>query len=224
LTLNHLAGNPTIRRSGEPLRQGTCVVYWMQRSQRALDNPALDLAVEAANLLGKPVVTFFAPVPFYPHANLRHYHFLAEAIPDTAASRQAQYRIRSSPLSRSQPAAFLRRSKTSPGCWRRESATRSRTLATARNAQPARAAMDCRSDVVVPSKLLNKRFAAERFIRPAIQAQLDQFLIPSKNPKPKHAWTPPKDLQLLPPDFDILRDWPIDRAVSRVSSFRGGTT
>ena len=40
-----------MRRQGEPDSNGRCVVYWMQRAQRALDNPALDLAVEAANLL-----------------------------------------------------------------------------------------------------------------------------------------------------------------------------
>ena len=56
----------------------------MQRAQRALDNPALDVAVEVANALHQPVVIFFAPVPFYPHANLRHYTFLAQGIPDIA--------------------------------------------------------------------------------------------------------------------------------------------
>lgn len=60
------------------------MVYWMQRAQRALDNPALDVAVELGNELGKPVVAFLAPVPFYPHANLRHYRFLASGIPDIA--------------------------------------------------------------------------------------------------------------------------------------------
>jgi len=52
----------------------------MQRAQRALDNPALEVAVRAANLLRKPCVVFFAPVPFYPHANLRHYRFLNQGI------------------------------------------------------------------------------------------------------------------------------------------------
>src|ERR1700727_1094508 len=78
----------TVRRNGAPDPEGTCVVYWMQRAQRAADNPALDVAVEAANLLGKPVVVFFAPVPFYPNANLRHYHFLAQGIPDIADALQ----------------------------------------------------------------------------------------------------------------------------------------
>src|SRR6202044_4189168 len=55
-----------------------------QRAQRGRDNPALDVAIEAANALGKPVVIFFAPVPFYPHANLRRYTFLAQGILDIA--------------------------------------------------------------------------------------------------------------------------------------------
>ena len=86
--LLQLADNPrvTLRRPGTPDPAGTCVVYWMQRAQRGLDNPALDVAVEAANALGKPALVFFAPVPFYPHANLRHYRFLAEGIPDIAES------------------------------------------------------------------------------------------------------------------------------------------
>src|SRR6516165_3965942 len=74
----------TVRRPGAPDPSGRCVVYWMQRAQRALDNPALDVAVQAANALGQPVVIFFAPVPFYPDANLRHYTFLAQGIPDIA--------------------------------------------------------------------------------------------------------------------------------------------
>jgi deoxyribodipyrimidine photolyase len=58
----------TFRSSGAPNPEGKCVVYWMQHAQRALDNPALDPAIELGNELGKPVVTFLAPVPFYPRA------------------------------------------------------------------------------------------------------------------------------------------------------------
>jgi deoxyribodipyrimidine photo-lyase len=71
-----------LRTSGAPNPEGKCVVYWMQRAQRALDNPALDLAIDLGNELRKPVVVFLAPVPFYPHANLRHYRFLASGIRD----------------------------------------------------------------------------------------------------------------------------------------------
>ncbi len=86
--LQKLTGNPrvTVRRAGAPDPEGTCVVYWMQRAQRGVDNPALDAAVAAGNELRKPVVVFFAPVPFYPNANFRHYRFLADGIPDIAES------------------------------------------------------------------------------------------------------------------------------------------
>src|SRR5208282_1894272 len=78
----------TVRRDGVPNPDGSCIVYWMQRAQRAVDNPALDVAVEAANELGKPVVVFLAPVPSYPRANLRHYRFLNQGIPDIAEALQ----------------------------------------------------------------------------------------------------------------------------------------
>ena len=76
----------TVRRAGSPDPDSTCIVYWMQRAQRGIDNPALDIAVHAANALRRPVVVFLAPVPFYPNANLRHYRFLSEGIPDIASA------------------------------------------------------------------------------------------------------------------------------------------
>ena len=66
----------TLRRSGEPAPNGRCVVYWMQRSQRAVANPALNVAIEVGNLLGKPVVAYFQLLPRAPRANLRHYEFM----------------------------------------------------------------------------------------------------------------------------------------------------
>ena len=103
--LNELASDPrvTVRRGGPPDPAGTCVVYWMQRAQRGFDNHALDIAVEAANALGKPVVVFFAPVPFYPHVRTvktcvspvgifarsrRTIHHLVRKMIDHAALRQ----------------------------------------------------------------------------------------------------------------------------------------
>ena len=36
----------TVRTPGAPAAEGNCVVYWMQRAQRAHDNPALDVAIQ----------------------------------------------------------------------------------------------------------------------------------------------------------------------------------
>jgi hypothetical protein len=42
--LSRLSSNArvTVRREDAPATDGKCVVYWMQRSHRALDNPALE--------------------------------------------------------------------------------------------------------------------------------------------------------------------------------------
>ena len=86
-----------VRRGGAPVKGGRCVVYWMQRAMRILDNPALDVAIEAGNLLGLPVVVFFSVIPNYPNANLRHYHFMAQGLRDVeedAAERGVGFVVR----------------------------------------------------------------------------------------------------------------------------------
>jgi hypothetical protein len=53
----HLADPRVVVRNAAGVHtEGACVVYWMQRAQRATDNPALDLAIRAGNELQKPVV------------------------------------------------------------------------------------------------------------------------------------------------------------------------
>jgi len=58
MDIEQLSTNPnlTVRCSGQPAHNGTAVVYWMRRAQRATDNPTLETAIAAANSLGKPVV------------------------------------------------------------------------------------------------------------------------------------------------------------------------
>src|SRR5277367_4984641 len=82
--LGKIAANPRIlvRRAGAPASDAKCVVYWMQRSQRALDNPALDVAIEAANALDLPLLVYFSAISNFPHANLRHYVFLNQGLAD----------------------------------------------------------------------------------------------------------------------------------------------
>ena len=71
-----------VRRGGAPDTQGKCVVYWMQRAERGVDNHAVNLAVRVANALGLPLVVYFAGISNFPHANLRHYVFLNQGLPD----------------------------------------------------------------------------------------------------------------------------------------------
>src|SRR5271165_2452292 len=210
--LEQLLSDPrvTVRRQGTPDPSGRCVVYWMQRAQRALDNPALDVAVEAANALHQPVVIFFAPVPFYPHANLRHYTFLAQGIPDIAErarKRGIGFVLRAYPDHRLP--RFCDEVKASivigdenplrePGHWRE--------LATRKLKIPL---WTVDADVIVPSKLLEKEQYAARTIRPRLQAKFEEFLQPLKNPRAKVEWKKPGNLQSLADDgsFDITEGW-----------------
>ncbi len=215
----------TIRRNGPFDPQGTCIVYWMQRSQRGIDNPALDTAVEAANTLGKPVVVFFAPVPFYPHANLRHYRFLNEGIPDIAAAlakRNIGFVLRRYPehslvkFCDEVKAALVigdENPMREPEGWRQTAA---------RKLQVPLWTVD--ADVIVPSKLLEKAQYAAHTIRPRLQAKLKTFLIPSRNPRARVEWKKPKNIATLSPEADITEGWKLDRSVAPVPSWRGGST
>jgi len=62
----------------------------MQRAQRGVDNHAVDLAVRIANLLALPLVVYFAAISNFPHANLRHYVFLNQGLPDIEADLAAR--------------------------------------------------------------------------------------------------------------------------------------
>ncbi len=82
--LRKIVANPriTVRRGGSLAPDAKCVVYWMQRAERVLDNPALDVAVEVGNALALPVVAYFSAISNFPQANWRHYAFLNQGLAD----------------------------------------------------------------------------------------------------------------------------------------------
>jgi deoxyribodipyrimidine photo-lyase len=196
----------------------------MQRTQRAVDNPALDVAVEAGNALRKPVVAFLGLVPFYPNANLRHYTFLAEGLPDLANSllqRGVGFVLRRYPdhqlvrfCAEVRPSLVVgdENPLREPERWRLIAADRLRVPLWTVDA-----------DVIVPSRLLQKQQYAARTIRPRLRAYLDEFLVLPANPEAEILWKQPKGLESVPPDGDLLQGLPLDRGVQPVSTFRGGT-
>jgi deoxyribodipyrimidine photo-lyase len=216
----------TLRRAGEA--DGRCVVYWMQRAQRAHDNPALDLAVELGNALALPVVVFFGIVP-YPAANLRHYAFMLQALPDTARrlrERNVGFVIRRHPHSdlarfcEEAGAALLIGDENplrEPEQWRQ---------ALARKLRIPYYTVD--ADVVVPSKLLQKAQYAARVIRPRLRAHLDDYLVPCSNAVAERCFEEKieeQKIESLDPAGDLLARWrSLDRSVAPVSSFAAGTS
>ena len=183
----------TVRTKGEPDPDGRCVIYWMQRAQRAVDNPALDIAVRLGNELRLPVVTFFGLNPFIERANGRHYRFLVEGLSDIAAGlrrRRVGFVLRRYPDHRLLPLVDqvhpaivvgdenpLRQTER----WREQVGDDLRVPLWTVDA-----------DVVVPVKLQHKEHYAARTIRPRLLERLDAFLTISKNPVATIQWRAPR--------------------------------
>lgn len=223
--LRRLAEDPrvTVRRSGAPER-GQCVVYWMQRAQRGCDNHALDVAVNAANALGLQCVTYFAAVKNFPHANLRHYAFMNQGLPDVeedCAERGVGFVMRRAP-DESQERFFAdvgaamvigdENPLREPERWRVRVAERLRIPFWTVDA-----------DVIVPSKLLDKAQFSAGVIRPRLMRMLPEFLRPYENVSAERVWKRPRGLQVEDVGADLTRGWSeFDRSVKPVEAWRGG--
>ncbi len=225
--LAHLAAHlrVQVRRTGPPRTPARSIVYWMQRAQRILDNPALDFAIQAGNLLGLPVVVYFQVIPNYPNANLRHYHFLQQGLRDVAADAAARgvgFVLRRTPESSLE--AFLEEVQAAlligdenpcrePERWRQVLAKRLKLPYWTVDA-----------DVVVPSRIFNRSFVLLHHFRPHLKAQLPAWLVAPEKTTPLHPWKPAKKLDTYPLDTDITAGFTqLDRTIGPVDSFTGGT-
>jgi deoxyribodipyrimidine photo-lyase len=225
--LARLADQPRVlvRRRGAPRKGGRCIVYWMQRAMRILDNPALDIAIEAGNLLGLPVVVYFSVIPNYPNANLRHYHFLQQGLRDVAedaSERGVGFVLRRHPDSALE--AFLDEVEAAlligdenpcrePERWRRVLAVRLRLPYWTVDA-----------DVIVPSVVFGRSYFLLHHFRPHLKAELLKYLVVPEKVTPLHTWAPKKTAMSYPAHQDLTVGFTkLDRTVGPVDDFTGGT-
>jgi deoxyribodipyrimidine photo-lyase len=225
--LARLANQPRVlvRRGGSLRKAARCVVYWMQRAMRIVENPALDVAIEAGNILGLPVVIYFGVIPNYPNANLRHYHFLQQGLRDVeedAAELGVGFVVRRHPDNHLD--AFLEEVEAAllvgdenpcrePERWRR---------VLARRVGIPYWTVD--ADVVVPSRVFNRSFVLLHHFRPHLKRELPKYLVATAKRMPIDAWRPRRVL----PHFDLSEDitagfTKLDRSVKPVDNFTGGT-
>ncbi|MFO7990458.1 MAG: deoxyribodipyrimidine photo-lyase [Desulfotignum sp.] len=166
-------------RIQQPAPNRDYVLYWMQQSQRAAFNHALEFAVDQANQLNLPLVTGFGLTDAYPEANLRHYTFMLEGLAETRtelADRGIQLVVRTGhppdvALDLGRQAALI---VCDAGYLRHQRQWRNRV------AQKASCPVFLvETDVVVPvAAATTKAEYAARTIRPKIHRVLADFLMP----------------------------------------------
>ena len=208
-----------------PERPGDYVLYWMQQSQRAQFNPALEMAVAQANRLALPVVVGFGLTDGYPEANARHYTFMLEGLAETAEAidaRGLRFVIRRGgpddvAIALAQRAALV---VCDRGYLRPQRAWRTRVAAEA-----GRRLVQVEGDVVVPVGAASaKHEIAARTLRPKLARRRDEFLTPLAKERVRvraDSLDVRSDLDLgdIPALVRALR---IDHGVAAVTSLRGG--
>lgn len=223
---------PGIQRSrlrelnGRAEAAGRFVLYWMQQSQRAEVNHALEYAVREANRLGQGVLVAFGLTDGYPEANLRHYAFMLSGLRETAQALRRRgiamvARVGSPPrvaieLGREASLivcdrGYLRHQRA----WRAEVAGKARCRV-----------VEVESDAVVPVEAASgKAEIGARTLRPKLRRLLPDYLVPLPETRVRRPSTglPVDGLDLGTPD-DVLARLKIDRSVAPVDRvFRPGT-
>jgi photolyase PhrII len=69
---------------------GNFVLYWMRTAIRVDENPALDVAIEAANHLELPLLVYQGLTERYPYASDRHHTFVLQGARDVQAAFEAR--------------------------------------------------------------------------------------------------------------------------------------
>jgi len=202
------------------------VLYWMEQSRRATNNPALEHAVKRANDAGVPLLVVFALTEAYPEANRRHYTFMLEGLRETqAALRERGLSMvvrRGAPdevaLDYAERAVAL---VTDRGYLRHQRRWRHRVADEA----PC-PVVQVEGDVVVPVEVASdKAEYAARTIRPKIHEHLDRFLTtvnPVSIQSPDPSLRAEEGLQ-IDDVGSMVEALDVDRRVSSVSTlYRGG--
>ena len=230
----HAAGVPGPRLDAD------LVLYWMQTTQRAYDNSALEFAIDQANKLGLPLLVYHGLRQDYPWASDRIHSFILESVVDLYRDFEARGIQYSFYLERSGDDAVSRRRAGRPSplvaLAQRAAVVVTdffpafivpRQIKALRHKVPTPiVAVD--SATVVPIKHHQREFGTAVSFRPKVLAALPQYLQPPDAGEPKVR-------RLIDLDFDPVVPTPgtiaelvsscgIDHSVPPARAIRGGTT
>ena len=204
--------------------EGSYVLYWMQRAQRAANNHALEFAIREANQRQLPLLAVFGITQRFPDANARSYAFMLEGLRETKealAKRGILLEVRLEP-----PVEAVRDTADAAavvvvdrGYLRVERRWRERVAR--RVACPV---VQVETDVVVPVETASpKEEYAAYTIRPKIHDHLNSFLRPLEETELERGTLDRVDCGLKLEDIEtLLERMRINRSATRVGVFQSG--
>jgi deoxyribodipyrimidine photo-lyase len=213
----------------KPVRSdGRFVLYWMQQSQRAEWNHALEYAIERANELDLPVAVVFGLMDDYPEANERHVAFMLQGLEDVFQTLEkrgiAAFLGRGHPadiaIEAGQGAALM---VCDMGYLRHQAEWRARVAE-----ESDCEVVEVESDVVVPVETASDHAEyMARTIRPKLHKHLDELLQPVRSIEIKKSKIRPsrfQGLEKFSQELPSIGSLKLDRRVGAVNCFKGGTT
>lgn len=204
---------------------GDFVLYWMQQSQRARENHALEYAVRKANAFRLPVAVCFGLTGDYPDANLRHYAFMLEGLAEAGrdlARRGISFTVRKG----APPDVALAVGRRAAAIVCDAGYTRYQKEWRSAVARGARCSVEqVESDVIVPVGLASdKHEASARTFRPKVLGLYKTYL---RELRPLTPEFPLRSIVIKGLDIQdtrsVLEGLSVDTGVKPVAAFSGGT-
>ncbi len=203
------------------------VLYWMQQSQRAQYNHALNHAIDLANQLQQPLLVVFGLTDNYPEANLRHYRFMLEGLRETQkALAHDGIKMVVQPGKPDEVALKKGRHASVIVCDRGYLRHQRLWRQTVADNALCRV-VQVESDAVIPIGVVSSKAEyAARTIRPKINLHVDEYLVEAKPSILEHPSTGLRVAGIDLSDVDVaLKSMKLKRSVAPVSDlFKGGNS
>jgi len=174
-----------------PTAGGEFVLYWMQATYRAHDNPALNYAIDRANELRLPVLVYQGLRADYPWASDRLHTFILESVADLTVEFRERgipyaFQLEEDPTHRPGVSALVALARRAAlvvtdgfPTW----IVPQQTRGLARRVECPLVAVD--ATTAVPQRYWRTAFKTARALRPRLQAALPHFLHPVGDAEPR---------------------------------------
>ena len=209
-----------------PVQRGKYLLYWMQASQRAKWNHALEFAIQQANERHEPLLVLFGITNRFPEANARHYTFMLEGLREVRDALMKQgiqfvVKLESPEVAAIKLAKEASLVVTDRGYLRIQKQWRQHV-----SEKVSCLVLQVESDIVVPVEVASDKEAySAGILRPKIQRHLSRYLVPLKEMPNKRDSLGLKFQSVNLDDVKgIITRLNVDGSVTPVDSFRGGTS